>query len=1021
MSKALRTVGTIVAGVALVATGVGALGLVGAGWGGLSLAGISVQTLGYVGAGLSFVGSATAKPLSVGGVAGTQVDFAADPNAPMPCAFGRTGTGGRIVYATTGETKNRNILYCTVLSGAGPIQGFEGFTANAEGVTISPLTEAASGGAYDLRLWQRRQLGALPSAAFQPPNTTDAAVLGEWTEAHKLSGLAASWYVLGYDQKTYPSGVPEAVWTIKGVLAYDPRLDDTYPGGAGPHRIGDRATWSWTENPAINALTWCLGYYANGVRVMGIGAPASALDLPAFVEAANVADVNGWKVGGVAYSNDSKWDVLKALCQAGGGRPARLGATITMLVNAPRVSLATLTANDLAGGYSVQGASSVRARPNQIIPRYRSEAHGWDMVAAGPVKVAAYVTADGRLRSREVVYPMVQDAEQVAQLAAYDLVNAREFGPVSVVCKPHWMGYKPGDCITVTVADLGLDGQKMLILARNVDPMTGEVGLTLQSETDGKHDFALGRVAEPPPVPGLTGSDPFPPAPTVGSWVATGGALVGPDGGQTPAIFVTGQSDDPNATHLIIEYREEPAVGAPGPWVGNEYGISTGRYEIGVRSSARYRVQVRYRTIRGLEDAEVSLDLGLVTAGALSAGMLGDKTAAEWEAALAGATAQIEGAVIVGREAQLMALQAAAQAAGRDFDLEKRVAGQSGRPPGATIDTTIRQVAEAEQSIAEHYEEMLTNAENAAGALAIEAFNRSSADQSIQLYQVALAGLVDGNHAEATLALATLTTNTSATSTALLALSASAAGNFSSISSSLTALSTTQGSQATALFALQTTVGGHTASITSTMATVVDLNGHVAASYGVNIDADGVAVGFKGISNGITGGWQFYGPTFGIRTDAGGVKYPFFVSGDTVYLANTVIDGSLMVTGTIDAPSLTDNAASVTAIASGGSTLSGSGTMQTVLSATVYMKKAGTLGADATIAQHFPSGDRTWRFELWIDGEMPFAAYGADALDAIPLSGAKDCDAGYRTVDVKWNAPAAVNIDYRILKLLGRW
>lgn len=630
MSKALRTAGTIVAGVALVATGIGAAGLLATGafsagtaWAAagasLSLMGVSASTFATIGAGMAFLGDATAKPLKVGGMAGSQVDFAADPNAPIPYPVGRTGTGGRIVYATTGEAKNRNILYCTVLGAGGPIDGFESFKAAGEAVTISPLTEAAIGGTYNLRMWQRRQLGGTPAASFLPPNTFDAAVLGEWTATHKMSGYAAAWYVLGYDQKTYASGVPEAVWTIRGALVYDPREDGTYPGGAGLQRIDDPASWTYSENPYLHALAWCLGRYANGVRVLGIGAPAAALDIGAFVEAANVADANDWKVGGVVYSNDSKWDVLKAMCQAGGGRPVRLGASITVLVNAPRVSVATLTADDLVGGYSVQAAQSVRGRPNQIIPKYRSEVHGWEMVAAGPVKVPAYVTADKRLRSREVSYPLVQDARQVAQLAAYDLVNGREFGPVTVACKPQWMGYRGGDCITVDVADLGMNGQKALILTRTVDPMTGEVSLTLQSETDAKHDYALGRTANAPPIPGLTGVDLLPSAPTVGSWSAVGGVLLGSDGAKIPAIIVTGEVDDPNATHLIVEYRQVSVGPSYGPWVSNEYPASSTRIEIaGVKSAATYQVRVRYRTIRGLENTEVFLDLGLVIVGSLS-------------------------------------------------------------------------------------------------------------------------------------------------------------------------------------------------------------------------------------------------------------------------------------------------------------------------------------------------------------------------------------------------------------------
>ncbi|MDB5458159.1 MAG: hypothetical protein JWP92_3744 [Caulobacter sp.] len=917
MSKTLRAAGTIIAGVALVATGVGALagvGLLGASASALAasagawtLAGISVQTIGAVGAGLAFLGDATAKPLKIGGVAGSQVDFAADPNAPIPYLVGRSGTGGRIIYATTGEAKNRNILYNTVLSGGGPIGGFDSFKAADETVTFSPLTEAATGGAYNLRMWQRRQLGATPSAALMPPNTTDFAVLSEWTPAHKLSGYATSWYVLGYDQKTYPSGVPKAVWTIRGALVYDPRADDDYPGGIGGQRANDPSTWQWSENPWLHALAWSRGRYANGVRVLGIGAPMAALDVAAAVEGANVSDANGWKVGGVVYSNDSKWDVLKAMCQAGGGRPVQLGASISFLVNTPRVSLATLTAADLSGGYSVQAAQSVRGRPNQIIPRYRSEDHGWEMVAAGPVKVPAYVTADKRLRSREVEYPLVQDAEQVAQLAAYDLVNAREFGPVTIRCKPAWMGFKGGDCITVDVADLAMSGQKAMILTRTVDPMTGDVSLTLQSETDGKHDFALGRTASPPPIPGLSSSDPLPVAPAIGSWTAVGGVLASADGATIPAIIITGAVDDPNATHLIVEYRQVLAGPTYGPWVGNEYPSSSTRIEIvGLISGATYQVRVRYRTIRGLEDTEVFLDLGSVTVGKIVADnalRLGDVVAAEVLASVQAAQDAADAGLADARNALIRIEAARAEGAALQNNLLHELTPPSGRPTGATIDDQIRIVEDAKQTIVEHYTEQTVGFANAAAALSTESLTRATQDSALALYQINLAAVVDANYATAQTQLATLTTNLSATSSALTTLTTNFNSNVSSVSSQLSSISSAQSSQASSITSLFATTGSHTSSISITASALATLNGQVASAYGVDLSTDvlgnRVVVGFKGINNGVTGGWIFSGSYFGISTGFSGVKYPFFVSGGTVYLTDTVIDGNLLITGSV--------------------------------------------------------------------------------------------------------------------------
>src|SRR3546814_881987 len=120
------------------------------------------------------------------------------------------------------------------------------------------------------------------------------------------------------DGELYGAGAPEPAWVGKWVLAYDPRKDSTYPGGSGSHRALDESTYEWTDNPGLHALTWALGRWSNGKRVCGIGAPVSTIRVADFVECANVCEANGWKVGGVEWTTDSKWDTLKRMLQAGG-------------------------------------------------------------------------------------------------------------------------------------------------------------------------------------------------------------------------------------------------------------------------------------------------------------------------------------------------------------------------------------------------------------------------------------------------------------------------------------------------------------------------------------------------------------------------------------------------------------------------------------------------------------------------------------------------------------------------------
>lgn len=144
---------------------------------------------------------------------------------------------------------------------------------------------------------------------------------------------------------------------------------------------------------------------------------------------------------------------------------------------------------------------SWRDRINTVVPRYRSEAHKWEYVQAEAVTSSTYVTEDGEEKTKEIQYDLVQDVDQAAVLAAYELVNSREFGPIQLSVKPKFMFYRPGEAVTLDIPEAGLVSELALITDRIVDPANGSVQLTLISETTAKHSFALGQTGVAPPSP----------------------------------------------------------------------------------------------------------------------------------------------------------------------------------------------------------------------------------------------------------------------------------------------------------------------------------------------------------------------------------------------------------------------------------------------------------------------------------------------------------------------------------------
>ncbi len=644
--KILKIAAMVIGAVALAATGIGLAAGAGslaaafnAGLGVMGLGGLSAAVglgtmmtvaLGALALDASMLAGAVLSPKPPQG--GSQTKWKADPYAGIPYVMGRTLVGGNIVYRRGHGANNVYQTLVTVLA-LGPIQSID--TTFMNRTTVAFDGSGAAIGTYAGQIWQRSQLGALPeSAALSPPVGSPPG----WTAAHKLSGLAAVINTFAYDTKSKNqlTSLPGEAHIVHGCYVYDPRQDSTYPGGSGSCRAYNEASYVWSEDPHLHALTWSLGRWHNGVRVAGIGigdqvpsGTVKGIDVASFVEGANLNDARSWKIGGqVTTRSDTPWNALKLMLQAGGAEPVLLGGVITSINRAPRVSLATIGPGDIVGETTFSGTARRRQRINGIIPQYRSEAHDWEMVPASEVSVPAYVALDGGERTREVPYPLVQQVNQAAQLAAYDICDAREAGPGTVPVKPHWLNYRVGDCVTFAPEDGW--SIKAVIRGQAPDLQSGAVSFTLRGETDGKHAFALGKTGTAPPIVSLTyGSTIAAPS---GDWTLTGDTLTA-NGASIPALVLDGAVGNPNAEAVVFEYRlYSTGLGANDGWMGAsiEAPTVTRKEFTQVTPGTEYQVGVSYR-VRGVIGSRAVF--GPVTAGDLVIGATtaqGFKTMSAW-------------------------------------------------------------------------------------------------------------------------------------------------------------------------------------------------------------------------------------------------------------------------------------------------------------------------------------------------------------------------------------------------------
>ena len=864
---------------------------------------------------------------------GTTLDFKPDPKAPVRGAMGYTAVGGNKAFQATWGY-NRVAMSLGVALSLGPIDAVTQFQADGSAVAFTGAQGEATG-FYAKDMWQRTTLGLPGDAALLPPTGFKYGTPGltGWGSQHAAPQVSfAFWTMLlaknPEDRDVYTNGVPDPRWIGRWMKVWNPRRDDTYPGGSGPQRRDDWRTWEWSENPYVHALAWYRGHFKLNLdgsidrtkRIAGIGAPDAALDIPAFVEGMNVADTNQWTISGEWASTDPKAQVAMAMLQAGGGQPINRGAQISVLVNMPRVSTYTYTKADLIGQATIRPLTPRRDRKNTIIPRFKSEANNWEYVAAGEVSDAGYRAEDrDEPRSVEVQYVHVRNAKQAGQLAAYDLVTLREGLTVTLPSKVHLMHVHAGDCITVDEPELAMVGQKFVVMRTTTDYKSATVTLEVRSETDAKHAFALGQVAKAPPSPTLSAVDPkYIAPPLFVDWTVTPKPQV-PGGTSQPTIDIVGGSGAGDVSFIIVEYSLDPT----GPWTLVHSGPPTldGRYPAtGLAPKSEYWVSIRY----GAKNGTVSARLvdGPFPAPDLIAGGLSDDALQDL---LDEVDKEIDDKVKDATDLLNDLIDPDALFEGMD-DLAEAILklGRGQTELQRIMETHTRDGGKLVKSIVQV---MGGELENAQAAIVEEAYLSLERDLAEGGLRQALALQVNDNRVVAETAISGVVTNLSAEITARQQLGArvgtaegaitneatvratadsvfvqnfslmgarrgdssgwilnqstidlSGEGTLASVlsglratdgsnSSAITTLQTASGNQASQLTTLSNTVGGNTSSITSLFSVTEGLG----ARWSVRLDGNGRIIGLTADAE--TRTWVFSGANFAIVDDGNGLSY----------------------------------------------------------------------------------------------------------------------------------------------------
>jgi hypothetical protein len=461
---------------------------------------------------------------------GDPLEFTYDVDAGWPFPFGRTNVAGTINGRFGfGPTNRYNVIFATVAA-SGPIQGFDSFIANDE-VTNFGAGDAATDGEHAGAMWLQRKVGAQPQTALSTPAGIGEAP-SEWSSAHGMSGKACYALTMFENSKKneFSGGVPTIQNVVEGLLGYDPTDPDS--------EADDPTTWTQINDGVTAALNWAMGRWEGPVGdgrhgvpgltklVGGYGAALDAIDVAGHAAAIEMATGYGWKVSDVPTSAEDKHAVRKRLLQAAGCEPARVCGMIGLVCNAaPVESLFDVSNADTAGDFSIALQASRLERRNVSLPKFKSEAHRWEMTALRPIGDPDWITTDGGRRATGPSYPTVPDKDQAAALAYLDLAHDRALQGEAPF-RAHMMAVEPGQGFTWQEPEFLMVGVKVQVRKRSYDPMTGVVKIAFRAERDEDYVEALAQVGvTPPPSSGYSPPPAYVEGPSLFAVEAEGGTV----------------------------------------------------------------------------------------------------------------------------------------------------------------------------------------------------------------------------------------------------------------------------------------------------------------------------------------------------------------------------------------------------------------------------------------------------------------------------------------------------------------
>jgi hypothetical protein len=265
----------------------------------------------------------------------------------------------------------------------------------------------------------------------------------------------------------------EPLAQVKGAKLYDPRLDNSVPGGSGTHSFGVPSTYTFSTNGVLPSLLYLMGGTVNTTRIFGMGKPRTAIDLENFASEANICDeavpvLAGGTIpryscnGRMVPDADHRVNLEKLLSPVGGSMDASTGI-YRIFVAAWRASVMTLTEADVDGAPdSIELRQDPSSEINIVRGVFADPNDKWNVKEYPERRDTASIAIVGE-NSLTMDLPFTNDWRIAQRLAKIRMNRANAQRKMEAKYWLRAIVLQPGDVVTQTYARYGLNAQTMRV------------------------------------------------------------------------------------------------------------------------------------------------------------------------------------------------------------------------------------------------------------------------------------------------------------------------------------------------------------------------------------------------------------------------------------------------------------------------------------------------------------------------------------------------------------------------------